>query len=221
MRAQADVQYFAATADRLSRLCHSLAERLSQGGRLIAMGRTAQARSDARHVAVEFVHPVIVGKRALPAIALTGENGALTSASGRWLSRRTSQSRSGRTRRPPPGSPWPTGGGCMTVAFGPIGAEWTLEPPVADPFVRQELTETAYHLLWELVHVFFEHRGLFAGRNPSPSHDLGPSSFLYPFLAGGEGDTERIIEDVRRSIRHKANESGACVRRRCVRGATR
>ncbi len=27
-------------------------------------------------------------------------------------------------------------------------------------FVRQELAEAAYHLLWELVHVFFDHRGL-------------------------------------------------------------
>src|SRR5262249_19110315 len=28
----------------------------------------------AQHIAVEFVHPVIVGKRALPAVALTGQN---------------------------------------------------------------------------------------------------------------------------------------------------
>ena len=35
------------------------------------------ARSDVRHVAVEFVHPVIVGKRALPAIGFTGEGGPL------------------------------------------------------------------------------------------------------------------------------------------------
>ncbi len=54
--------------------------------------------------------------------------------------------------------------GCLTVAFEPIGAEWELVPAVADPLARQELIETAYHLLWELVHVFFEHRGLLAGR---------------------------------------------------------
>ena len=45
------------------------------GGRLIALGGSPAARSDARHVAVEFVHPVIVGKRALPAIALTDPGG--------------------------------------------------------------------------------------------------------------------------------------------------
>ena len=40
-------------------------------------GARPAARSDARHVAVEFVHPVIVGKRALPALGLAGEGGPL------------------------------------------------------------------------------------------------------------------------------------------------
>ena len=31
--------------------------------------------------------------------------------------------------------------------------------PSDDPFVRQELAETLYHVLWELCHVFFEHLG--------------------------------------------------------------
>ncbi len=52
-----------------------MAERFARGGRLVALGRSPAARSDARHVAVEFVHPVIVGKRALPAIGLAGEAG--------------------------------------------------------------------------------------------------------------------------------------------------
>ena len=43
----------------------------------MALGASPAARSDARHVAVEFVHPVIVGKRALPAIGLAPEGGAL------------------------------------------------------------------------------------------------------------------------------------------------
>ena len=29
-----------------------------------------------------------------------------------------------------------------------------------DPFVIQETHETLYHVLWELVHIFFEHEGL-------------------------------------------------------------
>ena len=54
-----------------------MAERFARGGRLVAFGHSPAARSDARHVAVEFVHPVIVGKRALPAIGLAGEGGDL------------------------------------------------------------------------------------------------------------------------------------------------
>ena len=54
-----------------------MAERFARGGRLVAFGDSPAARSDVRHVAVEFVHPVIVGKRALPAIGLAREGGPL------------------------------------------------------------------------------------------------------------------------------------------------
>ena len=74
-RAEANERFFAAEADRIARLCHRMAERFAADGRLVAFAATPAARSDARHVAVEFVHPVIVGKRALPALALAGEGG--------------------------------------------------------------------------------------------------------------------------------------------------
>ncbi len=77
LRTRASERYFEEVADPLARLCHRAAERFSRGGRLLAVAHTPQARSDARHVAVEFVHPVIVGKRALPALALTGDGEAL------------------------------------------------------------------------------------------------------------------------------------------------
>ena len=48
-----------------------MACRFHCGGRLIAFGRGPSA-ADAAHVVVEFVHPVIIGKRALPALALPG-----------------------------------------------------------------------------------------------------------------------------------------------------
>ena len=49
-----------------------MADRFLRGGRLLAFGRGACA-TDAQHVSVEFVHPVIVGKRALPALDLSAE----------------------------------------------------------------------------------------------------------------------------------------------------
>ena len=56
------------------------------GGRLLAVGESPAARSDARHVAVEFVHPVIVGKRALPAVAFesAAEAALLAAARATW-----------------------------------------------------------------------------------------------------------------------------------------
>jgi D-sedoheptulose 7-phosphate isomerase len=87
--------------------------------------------------------------------------------------------------------------GCLAIDF---------EPPVADEFVAQEIVETTYHLLWELVHVFFEHRGLLEGRPARPTHDSGASSFLYPFLAEEEADLGAVLDDVRRSVAMKARE---------------
>lgn len=56
-----------------------MAQRFARGGRLLALG-TGPAAADAAHVVVEFVHPVIVGKRALPALALPDGGSAATVA---------------------------------------------------------------------------------------------------------------------------------------------
>jgi D-sedoheptulose 7-phosphate isomerase len=172
-RTGANARYFEAEAERLARLCLELARRFTRGGRLLALGGSAQAWSDARHVAVEFVHPVIVGKRALPALALEPDQAELL-----------------------------RGPEDVVISFEPltIGGEG-FEPPGDDPFVCQELAETAYHVLWELVHVFFEHlRSSAAGG--------GASGFLYPFLETRDDDLEPIVDDVRRSILTKAREVG-------------
>jgi D-sedoheptulose 7-phosphate isomerase len=68
--------------------------------------------------------------------------------------------------------------------------------------VAQEVVETLYHLLWELVHVFFEHRGLLSGQ----VHDAGASSFLYPFLSEAGPDVDAVVADVAASVRMKAAE---------------
>src|ERR1700754_504615 len=172
-RREANAAWFAAEADRLARLCGEMAERFARGGRLLATGDV----SDSRHVAVEFVHPVIVGKRALPALAVSARELELLAEPDD-----------------------------MVIGFGVPLPETPalvidLSPPVDDPYVRQELVETAYHVLWELVHVFLEH----SERNV---HDTGAASFLYPFLGERETDEEAVLEDVRRSILMKAEEVG-------------
>ena len=152
--------------DRVARVCRDLAAAFSRGGTLLVDGRGAAA-TDAAHVAVEFLHPVIVGKRALPALAPSNDPTGTASIA--------------RLGRP--------GDVLLAIAHGPADAA-TLEalaaardrgmltvalvgaggdPPQADhvlvvdssdPQVVQEVQETAYHVLWELVHVFYEHPSL-------------------------------------------------------------
>jgi len=204
-RVAASDRFFAAEAERLARLCHAMAERFARGGRLIALGGAAAERSDVRHVAVEFVHPVIVGKRALPAIGLAEEGAAL----GPLAREADIVIAFGAGGLRADALALARGRGCLTIAFSPAGAEWEFDVAVADPDIAQEIVETLYHMLWELVHVFFEHRGLLSGRTARARHDSGASSFLYPFLDERESDLERVVEDVRQSILMKAAETSA------------
>src|SRR5246127_468552 len=67
----------AGQADAVAAACHAMAVRCHSGGKLVVFG-TGASSTDAQHVAVEFVHPVIVGKRALPAISLTTDVATVT-----------------------------------------------------------------------------------------------------------------------------------------------
>jgi D-sedoheptulose 7-phosphate isomerase len=176
-RTHANEAYFGEHAERLARVCRLMAERFQRGGRLVALGGSPQDWSDAHHVAVEFVHPVIVGKRALPALAVSSDRVDLL-------------------RKPDD----------MVISFRPLtvraGDEWSFAPPTDDPFIGQELAEISYHLLWELVHVFFDHLG-------GSEAGAGASGFLYPFLERQETDVASVVEDVRRSILMKSEEVAA------------
>ncbi len=222
-RTLANERFFADEAERVARLCHRMAERFARGGRLVALGISPAARSDARHVAVEFVHPVIVGKRALPAIALSSEGGSLDRQVDLVVEPDDVAIAFGTDVRDGGGDPVAVASaavtgealraasdrGCLTIAFSRVGAQWEFQPPGDDPFVRQELVETLYHVLWELCHVFFEHRGLLSGRETRRVHDTGASSFLYPFLAESERGLDDVVEDVRSSVLMKAGDVGS------------
>jgi len=175
--------FFETEAGRIAEACWGMARRFHQGGRLLAFGNGAWA-TDAQHVSVEFVHPVIVGKRALPAIALTNDSATLSGL--------TAQADSGMpfTRqlkvlaRPGDIAMGFTQDGydenvlaalklgrnmslltlCLAGSGGGLSNEIEVDfhfiVPSHDPFVIQETHETLYHILWELVHIFFEHEGL-------------------------------------------------------------
>ncbi|WP_376796921.1 SIS domain-containing protein [Thermogemmatispora sp.] len=175
--------FFESEAPRIAEACWAMARRFHQGGRLLAFGNGAWA-SDAQHVSVEFVHPVIVGKRALPALALTNDSATLTGlmAGGRPEMPFSEQLRilarpqdialgfspDGRCPNVVAALAQARRMGLLTLAMlggdgGLLGGEavdYCFVVPADDPLIVQEVHETLYHILWELVHVFFENEGL-------------------------------------------------------------
>ena len=152
------VGFVDAERDRLARACHAMARAFTAGATLVAYGR-GPAASDAAHVAVEFMHPVIVGKRALPALAdaspALSRPGDILLVVCHGAPGPEEEAVVADARRR----------GLLTIALSgagrPLaGADHAFAVPSDDLDVVQEVQETAYHVLWELVHVFFEHPGL-------------------------------------------------------------
>jgi D-sedoheptulose 7-phosphate isomerase len=189
--------FFSQQARALAIACREMSERFLRGGRLLAFGRGPYS-TDAQHVSVEFVHPVIVGKRALPALDLS----ALMRP---WLDTILCPDDIVMGFGPPEGDPevWAAlesahARGAMTFALpGPNGS-YALKAVTQDPFIHQELVEIFYHTLWETVHVFLEHREL--------GQDVGQAEFLYPFLGQKKQETAGIVDDVASSIKMKVHD---------------
>ena len=189
--------FFQAEAPRLAEACQEMSRRFLSGGRLLAFGNGSVA-ADAQHVSVEFVHPVIVGKRALPALDLGPDferrlpvllhpddmvMGFAFPEADDPVERALSMARER---------------GALTFSLTGEAGEYSFVPPDRNPFVVQEVFEVLYHVLWETVHVYFEHR--------EQGHDVGNSSFLYPFLGTGEQPLEEVVKEVQQSMLQKVQE---------------
>ncbi len=189
--------FFAREAPRLAEACQGMSERFLRGGRLLAFGRGPYA-TDAQHVSVEFVHPVIVGKRALPALDLS-------ILFGPWVNALVRPEDIVMGFGPPDGDPEVQAAlhaagaaGAMTFALPGIDGSYAFPAATSHPFMHQELIEILYHTLWETVHVFFEHREL--------GHDVGQAGFLYPFLGKEKQEATDLVSEVATSIRMKVAE---------------
>jgi D-sedoheptulose 7-phosphate isomerase len=192
--------FFAREAPRLAETCRAMSERFLAGGRLLAFGRGPYS-TDAQHVSVEFVHPVIVGKRALPALDIS----ALFRP---WLAAILRPEDIVMGFGPPEGDPEVSAAlahahaaGALTVALPGSEGDYYCRPATADPFIHQEVIEILYHTLWETVHVFLERR--------EQGLDSGDASFLYPFLGRQKQDTRDLLPEVAGSILMKAADDAA------------
>jgi hypothetical protein len=149
----------------LAATAFTLAKRFATGATMWSIAPSWEPH--ALHIAVEFVHPVIMGKRALPAVALTGPDLVdLVRVSVRpgdivvaVASADDAQVRSVMRRSPAWGATtiW-IGSGERPKAGMAEHVLWLDDPdpkiPATGGFVL------FYHLLWELTHVCFEHSGL-------------------------------------------------------------
>jgi len=149
----------------LAAAAFTLAKRFASGATMWSIAPSWEPH--ALHIAVEFVHPVIMGKRALPAVALTGSNlidlvrvsvrpGDIVIGVGAAAD---PELRSVMRRSPAWGATtlW-IGSGERPAAGMANHVLWLDDPdprvPATGGFVL------FYHLLWELTHVCFEHSGL-------------------------------------------------------------
>ncbi|WP_273889410.1 SIS domain-containing protein [Rubrobacter naiadicus] len=189
--------FFKREARRLAEACRRMSERFLSGGRLLAFG-SGPAATDAQHVSVEFVHPVIVGKRALPALDLGPEFEGRLSTILHDQDMVMGFSFPERDEAVERALDFSRERGALTFALSGEGAEYAFDLPDGDPFVCQEVFEHLYHVLWETVHVYFEHR--------EQGHDVGASSFLYPMLGREEQPLERVVEEVQGSMLQKLEE---------------
>jgi len=187
--------FFSREAPRLAEACREMSERFLRGGRLLAFGRGPYA-TDAQHVSVEFVHPVIVGKRALPALDLS-------LVYRPWLRSILRADDMVMGFGPPEGDDdvaetlrEARSHGAMTFALPGGDGSYSVGAATHDPFIHQEIIEILYHTLWETVHVFFEHREL--------GHEVGDAGFLYPFLGQAKQETGDMTQEVAASIVMKA-----------------
>jgi hypothetical protein len=153
-------------AEDLARVSLALARRFSASGTMWCTSPSWPFH--AHHVAVEFVHPVIVGKRALAAVTVPpgAELVPTLRASVRpgdiilALAGFDEAEVADALRR---GAAW----GTETVWVGhgsrrpPAGAaDHVIWLETDDPLEASAEFVRVYHLLWELAHVCFEHPGL-------------------------------------------------------------
>lgn len=197
-------------ADALATAALALARRFAAGATMwcVAPGWPAHGR----HVAVEFVHPVIIGKRSLPAMCVEGPDAA---KSVRLLAR--------------PGDVLVVIGTADDVALvdlmsraeawgltrlwlgagtrpGSGHAEHVVWLDEADPAVAARSGDMVllYHLLWELAHVVFEHPGLLVPEPAGPEKvcitcsDEGQVGEVRSVLPGRRAEV--VVKGLRQSI---------------------
>ena len=168
-------QFFTENADRIAGCCAAMARAFDQGGRLFVMGNGGSS-CDAAHVSVEFMHPIIEKRPALPALALTTDTAMLTAVGNdqdfalaftqqlKMLGRKGDMvlgiSTSGKSANVNRALQAAREAGMLTVGFSgrdggrmPEVCDYCFTVPSFSIHRIQESHETLLHVLWDLIHV--------------------------------------------------------------------
>ncbi len=177
--------FFAEHAHAIAECAAAMADRFFAGATLFVFG-SGPHTTDAQHNSVEYVHPVLPGCRALPALSLTNDiatvlgmvhgDGALdVFAHQLGVLGRPGDIALGFAHAPQHPSivrELEAGavGGMLTVALtsgdpGPAAAvaAFPFHVPSDDRGIAHEVHLATYHMLWELVHIVLNHRGIGGG----------------------------------------------------------
>ena len=183
------VKFFADNKDAILAASLQMAKAFHRGRKLLVCGNGGSA-TDAQHIAVEFMHPITVGRRALPAICLANDMAMVTavandvgfddvftrqiialgkegdvllgvSTSGNSKNLIHAFATARRMKMTTIGFAGSDGGEMAELALAGL-LDYCLAVPTASIHRIQETHVALYHIMWDMVHTFLEHKALLA-----------------------------------------------------------
>lgn len=180
-------KFFADNKDAILRASLQMAKAFHRGRKLLVCGNGGSA-TDAQHIAVEFMHPITVGRKALPAICLANDMAMVTavandvgfddvftrqiialgkegdvllgvSTSGNSKNLIHAFATARRLKVTTIGFAGSDGGEMAELAVGGL-LDYCLAVPTASIHRIQETHVALYHIMWDMVHTFLQHEGL-------------------------------------------------------------
>ena len=180
-------RFFADNKDAILAASLQMAKAFYRGRKLLVCGNGGSA-TDAQHIAVEFMHPITVGRKALPAICLANDMAMVTavandvgfddvftrqiialgkegdvllgvSTSGNSKNLVHAFATARRLQITTIGFAGGDGGEMAELKLGGL-LDYCLVVPTASIHRIQETHVALYHIMWDMVHTFLQHEGL-------------------------------------------------------------
>lgn len=187
-------RFFEENKDSILEAALALARAYKKGRKLLVCGNGGSA-TDAQHIAVEFMHPITVGRKALPAICLNNDMAMVTAvandvsfadvfvrqiiALGNEGDVLIAISTSGNSENLLHAFQTAQRMGLTTIGFaGDEGGkmeemkaqgliDFCFTVPTSSIHRIQESHVTLYHIMWDLVHEFLQHKSLLESEPPA------------------------------------------------------